>query len=437
MTLAKTLSLWSALCVTVFTLSAQDSLLTQLQDRMIDLGSVVDDNEDFTGFEKLRPLLEGVEIVMLGEQSHGEATAYQTKIKLIKYLHQEMGFDMVAFEAGLYDCRKAQELIDEGEDYRVALAMSVPGLWSLVKEFKPLGAYIEESERTAAPLEWVGFDGQMGGLASKKHFIEDLEYYLKSSTIGVADTAAWRHFSESMQLMFNLELKPLKKRDTARDTAYISTLMADISMRGVEHEIPYWSRVLEGTKAYLSDNTLDTYYRDSLMAENLFWIKEQNPGRKIICWGATSHFLYNADEVHMERAIVRKALGDDYKEDPMMGKYVKDRYGDAVLTIGFTAGDGEYGFFRRRELKDAKEGSLEWIMNSVPADNFLVPLNGLDLEGVSSRPLGNMYMTNDISHIMDAVIFNRHMSAPKVDRNFFLKMYPDNKYVKPEEEAEE
>jgi len=42
---------------------------------------------------------------MLGEQSHGEATTYETKIKLIKFLHQEMDFDILAIESGFYDCK--------------------------------------------------------------------------------------------------------------------------------------------------------------------------------------------------------------------------------------------------------------------------------------------------------------------------------------------
>ena len=51
----------------------------------MNLGEVHDGNENFDRFSDLNLILKGVEIVMLGEQSHGEATVYDTKIKLIKY----------------------------------------------------------------------------------------------------------------------------------------------------------------------------------------------------------------------------------------------------------------------------------------------------------------------------------------------------------------
>jgi hypothetical protein len=41
-------------------------------------------------------------------------------------------------------------------------------------------------------------------------------------------------------------------------------------------------------------------------------------------------------------------------------------------------------------------------------------------------------MKNNISNVMDAVIFNRNMELSLLDRNFFLKIYPENKHIKPE-----
>ena len=41
-------------------------------------------------------------------------------------------------------------------------------------------------------------------------------------------------------------------------------------------------------------------------------------------------------------------------------------------------------------------------------------------------------MKNNISNVMDAVIFNRNMELSLLDRNFFLEVYPENKWIKPE-----
>jgi len=46
-------------------------------------------------------------------------------------------------------------------------------------------------------------------------------------------------------------------------------------------------------------------------------------------------------------------------------------------------------------------------------------------------------MKNNISNVMDGVIFNRNMERSRLDRNFFLKIFPENKWIKPEVEVKE
>ena len=154
------------------------------------------------------------------------------------------------------------------------------------------------------------------------------------------------------------------------------------------------------------------------------WLKEKYPNKKIICWGATSHFLYNASNVRMKNIIYQVFAANYYKKQKMMGQYVKDKYRDKVYTIGFTTYEGRAGLFYNKKIKPAKEESLEYILAQSPYDNSLLPLNDLNLSSLYSRPLGNAYMKNDISKVMDAVIFNKSMRRPTFDNNFFLKNLP-------------
>ena len=133
----------------------------------------------------------------------------------------------------------------------------------------------------------------------------------------------------------------------------------------------------------------------------------------------------------MKSPVIQIMGGNYYKNQPMMGDYIKNEFQEKVYTIGFTAYQGEYGLFRKGKIKIPKEETLEFLLGQSEYDNFLLPLNDLNLEGYISRPLGNFYMKNAINGVMDGVIFNRVMTRPKLDSNFFLKIYPENKYIKP------
>jgi len=402
-----------------------------LEKIAIDLGDVVQNNENFTNFDELKPLLQGVEIVMLGEQSHGEATTYETKIKLIKYLHQNLGFDILAFESGIFDCNKAWEKMQNGNDVRDAFGRGVLSTWSVEKELKPLSDYIEKSLKTDSPLELMGFDSQLFYKFSEEYLMDDLAKYLEKLSPEIVKSKKWQHLKNNYALFVKREFKQLKNNNPQQDTLFVNHLVNKLYQLESTDDSRFWIQTLKSLKCFISDLLLKTDFRDKQMADNLIWIKETNPNRKIICWGATSHFLYNSTKVRMSSPIVRLLGGNYYKKQAMMGDYIKKEYGEKVFAIGFTSYEGTYGANRTHKIKAPKEGAFEYQLGKLNHDNFLIPLHGLDIGGMESRPLANRYMTTDITKVMDAVIFNRYMRRPKLDNNFYLKLYPDNKYIKP------
>ena len=43
---------------------------------------------------------------MLGEHPYDDGTTFVAKTRLVRFLHEQMGFNVLAFESGLYDCPK-------------------------------------------------------------------------------------------------------------------------------------------------------------------------------------------------------------------------------------------------------------------------------------------------------------------------------------------
>jgi erythromycin esterase len=72
-------------------------------------------NEDYSDLAPLRQSLQAVTVVGLGEPIHHDGSAFKAKVRLIKFLHQELGFGVLAFESGFYDCYKAWQEIQAGK----------------------------------------------------------------------------------------------------------------------------------------------------------------------------------------------------------------------------------------------------------------------------------------------------------------------------------
>ena len=73
-------------------------------------------DEDFRDLQPLKAVIGNSQIVMLGEISHGDGTTMLAKSRLVKFLHQQMNFDVVVFESGLFDMSHAWKTIQEGKD---------------------------------------------------------------------------------------------------------------------------------------------------------------------------------------------------------------------------------------------------------------------------------------------------------------------------------
>jgi erythromycin esterase len=74
-----------------------------LKDHHYPLRSIVFD-KDFSNLVFLKEQLAGQRIVQLGESSHGVREFNLLKVRLIKYMHKELGFNVLAFESGMLPC---------------------------------------------------------------------------------------------------------------------------------------------------------------------------------------------------------------------------------------------------------------------------------------------------------------------------------------------
>jgi erythromycin esterase len=103
---------------------------------------------DFSDLQFLKQAIGDRRVVQLGESAHGTAEFSSMKVRLIKFLHEEMGFDVVAFESGLFDCYRANERMDSRSAYQTMRDCTF-GVWHTA-EAAALFEYLQSTRTDSA-----------------------------------------------------------------------------------------------------------------------------------------------------------------------------------------------------------------------------------------------------------------------------------------------
>jgi erythromycin esterase-like protein len=119
-------------------------------------------SDDARDLEFLKPLLAGKRVVQLGESAHGVAEFSWLKVRLAKYLHRELGFDVIAFESPVAGCDRGDALV--ASSAVEAMRACLYDVWH-TEEVLPLFEYVAAERAAGRRLAIAGFDVQERGQA--------------------------------------------------------------------------------------------------------------------------------------------------------------------------------------------------------------------------------------------------------------------------------
>lgn len=386
-----------------------------LQKNTIPISTTDQYSNNTNEYEPLKKILQGKDIVLLGEEDHVFATTFESKTKLIKFLHDEMGFTVLAFEYDLYSLANGYNKAVNENNPEVLKNYLYP-FWSQVKSTETLFPYIIKAAKTNAPLKIVGFDCQTLNqfplidsietyLSLKRSVILKYNYYQKCKEIfkkAYADAANYQYKLKDAEklVLFNVIDDILSEMELDRNKTTQSKIIQQSLLNFKNNVSNLWfdrpsNYAMTGQPApsdtvygFVADRqSMGSYNRrDKLMAENIKWIKEVlYPNEKIIIWAASEHTIYNRHLAEFHNLLVDSSFifNNRFKNNKSwetMGTHLKKYYGQKVYNLGFTTLTGQVNYDRTGVNKymgeiTIGENSLEAYLIKLKTKNGIINFN--------------------------------------------------------------
>src|SRR5262249_15676325 len=213
---------------------------------------------------------------------------------------------------GLYDCKKAWELLREGKTAASeAFGQGVFAIWAQSEQVQPLIEYLARQATGKKPLELCGCDCQFTAAASRKLLSADLTAVLDQLPQGAVSAEQKMLAVKSLEQMTNDPKAGADADQRAALQACRKALEMKPTEKLPERELAFWRQFLDSSlvmaeaQSHIKGKETEAQQRygnlrDTQMGKNLVWLaRTAYPDRKIIVWAATFHVMRNQENVLM------------------------------------------------------------------------------------------------------------------------------------------
>lgn len=372
------------------------------------------DLRDFNNLTALRETLKDVEIFALGENTHGLGQVFKAKADLVKFLHKELGFNLVLFESGFGDGALAWEQFDTLSTEAFTLSFT-SNFYYHSKEILELMKYVKTQDKK---LKIQGFDCQ-----PQQDFLIKRMFQIATpidSIFAKTVKVEFRNFNKLYQFENDKDtINFYKQRDEF--VSFLDTY--DKMLNENEQKLLRLGTTLDEINAIKKSNQIFTYtyskikfgsmtgwpvsanIRDKSLLETVKWFKDNNPETKIIIWAQNSH-------------IENKPFVGNSPN--WMGHGLKKTYGSKYYSLGTEVYSGKSLEYNRSfDFEHNDKEYLAYHLNQFNRELFILNLRSYkqndfiykSLLGMSSGGYTGRYIAKER---FDGILFIKYSDIPQL-----------------------
>ncbi len=392
------------------------------------------------GFEDLAPfrqILKDVQVVGLGEASHGTSEFFRMKHRMLEFLVKENGFVSFYIEASMTRCRYINDYVLYGKG-NLDTATAIQGFvtWR-VEEVKNMIEWMRHYNATVADerkVKFFGYDLQVNdyGWKELKDFYNMVSPeklpHLDSLRIQLDSASSWSNnlsrqdegaklfkevYQQCLEVMNDMTLNEGRYQYLLGPQVYAQNLM-NIKL------------IVQEADVYRGD-VFDR--RDYYMAQNiLYLLNHEKPGAKVVVWAHNGHIEKNATPGYSS-----------------MGAYLANTLKDKYYAIGFEFYSGSFQT-RNLDINNRSKNwdvmtvgappaeSLPWYLDKAGKANFFIDFRNTGSNKINNfsraydmHSFGSMYSTKwpatnqDYLKNFDGMIYIKESTAAKNLTKVYLR----------------
>jgi len=377
-------------------------------------------NSEYGDLQGLGEAIGNARIVALGEATHGEGNVFEAKTRIIQYLVQEKGFEVISFESPLYDMHKALLNIQAGGDIDLNLEKSIFDIWTESSEFQPMLGLLGDLLNNGTGVI-AGVDSDFSTLSSES-LVDDLKGVLAGSNIDM-NSPDWNRFETLLQELVETKWSDNNMDDS--DKAVYDSLLVEIEdqLESGAGDL-FWRQMVssieaESERRWIAKNGGPSNsvggLRDLQMGDNLVWLAGTfYPDKKIILWAANIHAARE-----MSNVVALEDPDFPIFEYETIGGVAGEVFGEELYVISFTGLNGSYGRWfdsTSRQVGSSTDGSIESLLGAAGRGQTFLNLRNTGPDGswlnerLVAKPFGYVEMEAAWPDVTDGFFFVRSVS---------------------------